>query len=123
MKFKLDENLGTSFKQLFMDAAHDANTVVDQKGLKGCTDGELYDHCRIEKRCLVTLDLDFSDVLRFPPRQTYGVMVIRLPKKPDRALLRDLLENVLKKVVEHPLQSHLWIVEPGRIRIHQAEDD
>ena len=50
-----------------MDAAHDANTVVDQ-GLKGCTDGELYDHCRIEKRCLVTLDIDFSDVLRFPPR-------------------------------------------------------
>ena len=85
MTFKLDENLGTSFKQLFQDAAHDANTVVDQ-GLKGCTDGELYDHCRIEKRCLVTLDLDFSDVLRFPPRQKSGVKVIRLPKETRSSL-------------------------------------
>jgi predicted nuclease of predicted toxin-antitoxin system len=66
MKFKLDENFGTRTQQLFRSAGHDIQTIRDQ-GMQECSDNYLYEVCCAEKRCLVTLDLDFSDVTRFPP--------------------------------------------------------
>lgn len=64
MKFKLDENLGIRTQQVFQASGFDVLTVRDQR-LEGCADQQLYEVCCSEKVCLVTLDLDFSDVLRF----------------------------------------------------------
>ena len=77
MKFKLDENLGTRTQHLFKEAGHDIHTVR-QENLQGTVDRHLYQICCDEQRCLVTLDLDFTDVLRFPPQQTNGIVVIRV---------------------------------------------
>ena len=77
MKFKLDENFGTRTRQVFIDRGFDVHTVRDE-GLQGATDGELYDVCAHEQRCLVTLDLDFANVVHFPPQQGAGIVVIRL---------------------------------------------
>lgn len=37
---------------------------------------------------MVTLDLDFSDVTRFPPAQANGIVVIRVPRNPSLTLLQ-----------------------------------
>ena len=66
MKLKLDENFGTRTQRLFEEAGHDVLTTR-QEGFQGITDRQLYEVCAQEQRCLVTLDLDFSDVTRFPP--------------------------------------------------------
>ena len=76
MKFKLDENFGIRTQQLFQAQQYDAQTVRDQK-LQGCVDQSLYEVCCVEQRCLIMLDLDFSDVTRFPPSQSSGIVVIR----------------------------------------------
>lgn len=121
MKFKLDENFGARTQGLFQEAGHDVKTVRDQK-LQGCTDNIIYETCSAEKRCLVTLDLDFSDVLRFPPGKTAGIAVIRLPKNPSLLLLESLVRQLLKAISRMPIEKQLWIVEPGRVRIHQTEE-
>jgi hypothetical protein len=69
-----------------------------------------------------TLDLDFSDVLRFPPRQAHGIVVIRAPHNPTLPLLEQLIRQFLQMLETMPLEKKLWIVETGRIRVHQAED-
>jgi predicted nuclease of predicted toxin-antitoxin system len=122
VKFKLDENLGTRTQQLFQAAAHDAATVGGQE-LTGCTDQHLYDVCRAESRCLVTLDLDFSDVRRFPPDAATGIVVIRLPANPTLPVLESLVREFLAALTEDPLTGRLWIVEPDRIRIHQTDSE
>ncbi len=66
MKFKRDENFGRCTQHLFQTAGHDVQTTLDEK-IQGCSDRQLYDICCAERRCLVSLDLDFSDVTRFPP--------------------------------------------------------
>jgi predicted nuclease of predicted toxin-antitoxin system len=121
MKFKLDENIGTRTQQLFRSQGHDVMTVRDQQ-LQGCADQRLYDVCCIEQRCLVTLDLDFSDVLRFPPQQAHGIVVIRVPHNPTLPMLEQLVRQFLNSLEAMPIDRKLWIVETGRIRVHQAED-
>ena len=95
MKFKLDENFGTRTRQIFRTQGHDVMTVRDEN-LQGCADQRLYEVCQTEQRCLVTLDLDFSDVLRFPPRDVNGIVVIRVPHNPTLPLLEQLVRQFLQ---------------------------
>jgi predicted nuclease of predicted toxin-antitoxin system len=120
VKFKLDENFGTRTQRLFLAAGHDAYTVESQ-GLCGCPDRQLFEACGAEGRCLVTLDVDFADVTRFPPDRSAGVVVLRLPRNPTLPALESLVDAFLRSVGNRPFAGRLWIVEPGRIRVHQTE--
>ena len=120
MKFKLDENFGVRTQQLFQAQQHDVQTIRDQR-LQGCADHRLYEVCRVEQRCLVTLDLDFADVTRFPPSQSNGIVVIRAPRNPSLALLERLVRQFLQELTQAAVEKKLWIVEIGRIRIHESD--
>ncbi|MCL5268141.1 MAG: DUF5615 family PIN-like protein [Bacteroidetes bacterium] len=121
MKLKLDENFGTRTQRLFRLANHDIQTVHDER-IQSCPDEKLFNICCEEERCLVTLDLDFADVVRFPPDRTNGIAVFRVPQNPSLALLEQLVRDFLRMLGEIPIKKHLWIVEVGRTRIHQSED-
>jgi predicted nuclease of predicted toxin-antitoxin system len=120
MKFKLDENFGIRTLRLFQQAGHDIHTVRDEQ-LQGVSDQVLYEICCHEQRCLVTLDVDFANVLRFPPRESGGLVVIRVPGNPSLSLLEGLIRQFLTAVHQSPVSAQLWIVEAGRIRIHDSE--
>jgi predicted nuclease of predicted toxin-antitoxin system len=120
MKFKLDENFGKRTLHLFQAAGHDVQTTIEER-MQGCSDRHLYDVCCTEQRCLVTLDMDFSDVTRFPPEQSNGIAVIRVPHNPSLAILEQLVQLLLKMLAQMPLEKNLWIVETTRIRVHQEK--
>lgn len=122
MKFKLDENFGKRTQQLFRMGGHDVQTVREER-LQGSPDQSIFDHCCHEQRCLVTLDLDFSDVIRFPPNQTAGIAVIRVPQNPSLPLLESLIRQFLLALNSASINRQLWIIEIGRIRVHQSEAD
>lgn len=122
MKFKLDENFGFRTQELFRSAGHDVRSVLDEK-IQGCSDKNLYRICCKEKRCLVTLDLDFADITRFSPSLGNGIVVIRLPINPSIVLLRQLISQFLKALEKTPIEKRSWIVEMGRIRIHESDLD
>jgi predicted nuclease of predicted toxin-antitoxin system len=75
MKFKLDENIGQRGKLLLIEAGHDVSTVLEQ-GLTSSPDTEVIEVCRQEGRGLVTLDLDFSNPIRFDPFLYAGTAVL-----------------------------------------------
>lgn len=122
MKFKLDENFGGRTQNIFREAGHDIETVREE-GLSGSSDAGLFERCREEKRILVTLDLDFSDIVRFPPRESAGIVVIRLPLNPSLPFLEKLIRQFLDTLAQMSPERGLWIVEAGRIRIHQFRDE
>jgi predicted nuclease of predicted toxin-antitoxin system len=119
MKLKLDENLGVRGQALLSAAGHDAATVAEQ-GLSAASDEEVARHCAQEGRALVTLDLDFANPLRFPPENTAGIAVLRLPGKPSHALLLEVIRTLAQALRQHHLAGKLWIVEPSRIRVHES---
>ena len=120
MKFKLDENFGNRTIQIFHSFGHEVHTVRSQ-GLQGSSDQKLFEICSSENLCLVTLDLDFSDVLRFEPQKSGGIVVIRVPRNPSLEVLVMLIKQFLEYLKENTLQNNLWIIEMGRIRMHQSE--
>ena len=122
MTFKLDENFGARTLSLFRHRGHDVLTVSEQS-LNGCSDRNLFEACVRESRCLVTLDLDFADVTRFPPHHSAGIAVIRVPKNPSLALLSSLIADMIEALRTESISGHLWIVEVGRIRIHSDTAD
>jgi len=120
MKLKLDEDLGGRTLRIFVAAGHDVQTVRDES-LRGTSDQQLYAVCCAEQRCLVTLDLDFADVTRFSPKKASGIVVIRVPRNPSLALLERLVRQFLQAIDQMSVERQLWIVEVGRIRVHQSE--
>lgn len=120
MKFKLDENLSVEVAKLIKSYHHDVPTVFDEK-LNGQPDAEIFKKCIGEARCLITLDLDFADVTRFNPKKNHGIIVIRLPKNSSHSYLISMIKQTLEAVKTMEVTSQLWVIEPGRIRIHQTE--
>lgn len=117
MKLKLDENLGLRGKGLLVQAGHDVVTVHEQ-GLPGASDEALFSICAGERRALITLDRGFGHVLRFPPQQSAGIVVIQHSAPLSGAALLDRLQDFLSLLELNPLDGKLWVVEPGRVRIH-----
>jgi hypothetical protein len=71
---------------------------------------------------LVTLDHDFGQVLRFPPEQSSGIVILELPRNAIRDSIVERLREFLAVLQTTPLGHQLWIVEPGRVRIHQKDE-
>jgi predicted nuclease of predicted toxin-antitoxin system len=120
VKLKLDENLGKRGYDLLQSAGHDVMTV-QQQNLTSATDVDLIQVCQTEQRCLVTLDLDFSNPLRFNPREYSGIAVLRLPSKPSSQDLEDAVRTLVGGLERESIQGQLWIVQRGQIRIYQRE--
>ena len=100
MKFKLDENLGTSAIRRFRDAEHDTSSVYLQK-LDGAPDDHVFEICAAEQRVLVTLDLDFANPMAFDPRRTSGVAVLRLSRSPAPSELAAAIDTLLRALADH----------------------
>ena len=122
MRFKLDENLGRRGAAVLAAAGHDAATVVGQ-GMTSAADTTLIEHCRAENRCLVTMDLDFSNPLRFPPSKFKGIAVLRPPSRPSIAELESLVRTLVEALKQSTIDGRLWIVEIGRIRQYSPDDE
>jgi predicted nuclease of predicted toxin-antitoxin system len=122
VKLKLDENLGHRIAELLRLADHDVTTVPSQN-LYSSSDKNLLETCRIEKRCLVTLDLEFGNPLVFKPSNYEGIAVLRLPSKPTSDDLLRAVQTLAGGLTRKEIKGKLWIIQRGRIREYQAPDE
>ena len=120
MLMKLDENLGERAAGQLAAAGHDATTVHRQQ-MNGMADPDLLAACHHEGRCLVTVDMDFSNPLRFPPHQYSGIAVLRLPARTSRVDIDVLIHTLIMGLQHGDVFGRLWVIEPGRIREHQSD--
>ena len=96
---------------------------VRDSALASASDDEIARHALETDAALVTRDLDFSDVRRYPPADRPGLVVMRVS---DAAAASEIAE-VLARFLRHPewlaqLPGRLAIVESRRVRFRPPLD-
>ena len=117
MKFKIDENLPVEVSNIFISNNFDAQTVHEE-GLTGANDNKINEICKIEKRIIITLDLDFADIRYYPPKTTPGIIVIRTVRQ-DKQFILQIISDLVEVLKTESATNKLWIVEESRIRIRE----
>jgi predicted nuclease of predicted toxin-antitoxin system len=121
MKCKLDENLGDIGRDVLAAAGHDVATVAMQ-GLSGSDDASLFQVCGAEGRVLITLDRDFGEILRFAPEDTAGIAILDCRGRLSPKAILARIKALVALLATESIDGRLWIVEPGRVRIHERRD-
>jgi predicted nuclease of predicted toxin-antitoxin system len=93
MRFFLDANMPRSAVSALLSLGHQVEFCRDI-GMANALDEAIAAHARETQAALVTRDLDFADVRRYPPEQHAGIVVLRLP---DDAVAFDIV-NVLERL-------------------------
>lgn len=115
MRFKLDENLPVELAEKLIANGHDAFTII-QQNMQGTNDENLIRVCKKESRALITLDTDFSDIRKYPPKEYTGILVIRTINQ-SKLNMGKLIDKILPELKREKIEHSLWIVEDNKIRI------
>ncbi|MCB0610963.1 MAG: DUF5615 family PIN-like protein [Lewinellaceae bacterium] len=122
LRFKLDENFSPSLTLKFKKRGFDAESVLDEK-LSGSPDEDIFNICKLENRCLITLDLDFSNIIRFPADQTNGIIVVRPNRPANFEVMQTMTNLLLDQLSKNDPKGCLWILEPHQLRIRKPETE
>ncbi|MDI6731137.1 MAG: DUF5615 family PIN-like protein [Candidatus Margulisbacteria bacterium] len=117
MKLLLDENIPIEAEAVLQQCGCDALHVCSVK-MSGKDDSQIMAFAQKEKRILVTLDLDFSNILTYPPKTHFGIIAIRL-LYPKRKKIIDLLVNFVQKIDEVDISKSLIILEENGYRVRK----
>ncbi|GEM85288.1 DUF5615 family PIN-like protein [Meiothermus hypogaeus] len=115
MRILLDENIPQRVLWWLIGEGHEVVTAREA-GLTGRSDAVLYAYAERHNYVLVTLDLDFSDPLRFP--LSFPRIVLR-PVVIDPELMREILRDVFRE--GYPLWGELYVVQPEGIARYSEE--
>jgi predicted nuclease of predicted toxin-antitoxin system len=117
VKLKLDENIPVSIAEVLTPLGDDVHTVTDE-GLIGRADQEIWTHCQLEDRLLITQDLDFSDSRKFQPGSHAGIILVRL-QNPGRLALLGLLSSVFRNHDIETWKGCFVVLSETKIRIRR----
>lgn len=99
---------GVTPEDLFTDCPTLPKEAISaDQHLAGANDERLLTVAASEGRTLVTLDRDFTNILRHPPAPTAGIVVIRLQ---DQTLprIRHVATNLAARLMQESARGRLW---------------
>lgn len=122
MRFLLDANMPHSALAAFEAQGHDA-VHVRAIGLGDAEDEQVVAHASAEMRALVSRDLDFADVRRYPPESSPGYLVLRVPDTWIATQINGLLGRFLdmRELVDQ-IPGRLVILDSRQVRFRPALD-
>ena len=119
MTVKLDENMAQTHIEFLQQAGYNADRVTDE-GLSGADDETVWEQVCAEERFFITLDLDFSDVRRFPPGTHPGILLLRSRNRSRQKVL-EILSRVVQEQPLEKLKGCLVVTDDIQTRIRRSQ--
>lgn len=113
VKAGVSPSLPRTVTRALLAAGHDALDVRDV-GLRGAPDDEVFARAVLEKRILISGDVDFANTLRFPPGSHAGIVVLRLPNDWEPATRAARAMVAVADVLSDLAEGALVVVDPTR---------
>ena len=118
LKFLIDEDMPRSTAEVLKAKGFQVLDVRDC-GLRGKSDEEVFRFAQKEKAIILTGDMGFGNILRFPLGEHCGIVVAHFPNEMSTAELNRQIAVAFDKLSEVDFQNNLIILEPGKIRIRK----
>ena len=77
-RFIIDENMPRSTGKILAEAGYPVMDVRDY-ALRGATDDEIYRFAQEQKAVILTADIGFGNILRFPVGSHWGILIAHFP--------------------------------------------
>ena len=117
-KFVIDEDMPRSTAKVLRDLGYEVKDVRDYE-LRGADDQEVYQFAQNNQAVLITGDMDFGNILRFPIGTHSGLVIAHFPNEITTHEMHRHLVGAIMESTEDDFDGNLIIIEPGRVRIRK----
>jgi predicted nuclease of predicted toxin-antitoxin system len=120
MRLKIDENLPLAVAHALRSLGHDVEHV-DDEGLSGYPDPDIWAAAQAENRFLITQDVRFADARMFTPGLHAGMMLVRI-KDADQRLLTKVLWALFKREPVETWSRCFIVLSEHKLRIRRPPE-
>jgi len=117
MRFLVDACVDVGVSRWLNEQGHDSTHLRDEQ-LHRLPDDDIFTKADAEKRAIVTLDLDFNEILSFSGGRVVSTITFRVHNT-RAAFLIKRLESVLMNVIPFLERGAIVIIEDARYRVRQ----
>ena len=117
--FLIDEDLPRTLAAELTTAGFPASDVRDV-GLSGTPDPLIHRYAQEHSLVLLTADVEFGNVLLYPPAAHGGIILVRIPNDVPAPKLRTRIIQFVGTVAADRWRGRLFVLEPDRFRIREA---
>ena len=117
VKLKLDENLSRHLKDSLTLLGHDVTTTADE-GLLSQSDVIVAAEAEREGRILLTLDIEFAALRKYPPGRHPGIILFR-PRDLGPLAVNHFVEQFIGRTDLERLRGCVVVVDATKMRVRQ----
>lgn len=114
-----DANVFVPMVEGLRNMGHDVFDVKE-KGLENLSDPAIFRLAQEEKRILVTMDKDFSNILLYPPGKHQGIIVVKLYRLKVTEATR-LFLDAMDDIRPENITGNLVIIDRSKTRIRKEK--
>ncbi len=119
LRFVIDEDMPRSTAAALVEEGYSVKDIRDH-GYRGSSDEEIYGFAQAEEAVLLTGDLGFGNILKFPLGRHFGIVVARFPNEMRPQEMNKKIVRALSELQDVDLKGNLVILDPGKVRIRRA---
>jgi predicted nuclease of predicted toxin-antitoxin system len=121
MRFLVDACVDVSVDRWLREQGHDSTHLRDER-LQRLPNGDIFTKAAGEQRVIVTLDLDFGEIVSFAHGAAVSTITFRVHNTRGAFLIRRL-ETVLPNITPFLERGAIVIVEAARYRVRHLPID
>jgi len=118
MRFFANENIFEPIVEWLKQEGHEVISVRNSE-YSGASDDAIYAKAVKDNLVIITMDKDFSRIIRFPPKACGGIIVVKIYRVSVNKTV-ELFVKYFSALSEERIKNNLVIIMPNSVRIHKT---